>query len=78
MPGNESAMTAPAAEFSCYFYHGSGDFRRRNIGSACVCSRLTASAGPSFMALGFGFNKTKVMAAAEKFVQQGKLQNAIT
>jgi tetratricopeptide (TPR) repeat protein len=29
------------------------------------------------MALGFGFNKTKVMAAAEKFVQQGKLQNAI-
>ncbi len=29
------------------------------------------------MALGFGFNKTKVMAAAEKFVQQGKLPNAI-
>jgi len=29
------------------------------------------------MALGFGFNKTKVMAAAERFVQQGKLQNAI-
>ena len=29
------------------------------------------------MALGFGFNKAKVMAAAEKFVQQGKLQNAI-
>jgi tetratricopeptide (TPR) repeat protein len=29
------------------------------------------------MALGFGFNKTKVLAAAEKFVQQGKLQNAI-
>src|SRR5215510_8947318 len=30
------------------------------------------------MALGFGFNKTKVLSAAEKFVQQGKLQNAIT
>jgi len=29
------------------------------------------------MALGFGFNKTKVLAAAEKFVQQGKLPNAI-
>jgi len=29
------------------------------------------------MALGFGFNRTKVLAAAEKFVQQGKLQNAI-
>src|SRR5262249_41509249 len=30
------------------------------------------------MALGFGFNKAKVLAQAEKFVQQGKLQNAIT
>src|ERR1700756_5334331 len=30
------------------------------------------------MALGFGFNKVKVMAQAEKFVQQGKLQNAIS
>src|SRR5256885_11666611 len=29
------------------------------------------------MALGFGFNKTKVLASAEKNVQQGKLQNAI-
>jgi tetratricopeptide (TPR) repeat protein len=29
------------------------------------------------MALGFGFNKAKVLAAAEKFVQQGKLANAI-
>src|SRR4051812_24216121 len=29
------------------------------------------------MALGFGFNKVKVMAAAEKYVQSGKLQNAI-
>jgi pilus assembly protein FimV len=30
------------------------------------------------MALGFGFNKARVLAAAEKFVQQGKLPNAIT
>ncbi|HYU45610.1 MAG TPA: tetratricopeptide repeat protein [Terriglobales bacterium] len=29
------------------------------------------------MAFGFGFNKQKVLNAAEKFVQQGKLQNAI-
>jgi tetratricopeptide (TPR) repeat protein len=29
------------------------------------------------MALGFGFNKSKVLSSAEKFVQQGKLQNAI-
>ncbi len=29
------------------------------------------------MALGFGFNKAKVLAQAEKFVQQGKLANAI-
>jgi pilus assembly protein FimV len=29
------------------------------------------------MALGFGFNKQKVLASAEKYVQQGKLQNAI-
>ena len=29
------------------------------------------------MAFGFGFSKTKVLSAAEKFVQQGKLQNAI-
>ena len=30
------------------------------------------------MAFGFGFNKQKVLSAAEKFVQQGKLPNAIT
>ncbi|MGA8764313.1 MAG: tetratricopeptide repeat protein [Candidatus Sulfotelmatobacter sp.] len=30
------------------------------------------------MAFGFGFNKTKVLSAAEKYVQQGKLQNAIS
>jgi pilus assembly protein FimV len=29
------------------------------------------------MAFGFGFNKQRVLSAAEKFVQQGKLQNAI-
>ncbi len=30
------------------------------------------------MAFGFGFNKQKVLSSAEKFVQQGKLQNAIS
>jgi pilus assembly protein FimV len=29
------------------------------------------------MAFGFGFNKQKVLSAAEKYIQQGKLQNAI-
>ncbi len=29
------------------------------------------------MPLGFGFNKAKVLSSAEKYVQQGKLQNAI-
>ena len=29
------------------------------------------------MALGFGFNKAKILSTAEKYVQQGKLQNAI-
>jgi tetratricopeptide (TPR) repeat protein len=29
------------------------------------------------MAFGFGFNKQKVLGTAEKYVQQGKLQNAI-
>ena len=27
--------------------------------------------------LGFGFNKTKVLASAERYIQQGKLSNAI-
>ena len=31
----------------------------------------------SLMAFGFGFNKQKVLSAAEKYVQQGKMQNAI-
>jgi tetratricopeptide (TPR) repeat protein len=30
------------------------------------------------MAFGFGFNKQKVLSSAEKYVQQGKLQNAIS
>src|SRR5271166_4472569 len=31
----------------------------------------------NLMAFGFGFNKQKVLSAAEKYVQQGKIQNAI-
>src|SRR5438067_7023139 len=30
------------------------------------------------MAFGFGFNKQKLLGTAEKFVQQGKIQNAIS
>src|SRR5580693_5070316 len=40
--------------------------------------RRTGAGVHTFMAFGFGFNKQKVLSAAEKFVQQGKLQNAIT
>jgi tetratricopeptide (TPR) repeat protein len=32
----------------------------------------------TLMAFGFGFNKQKVLSAAEKYVQQGKMQNAIS
>ncbi|MBV8890834.1 MAG: tetratricopeptide repeat protein [Acidobacteria bacterium] len=40
--------------------------------------RCRVSAGVrTHMAFGLGFNKTKVLSAAEKYVQQGKLQNAI-
>src|ERR1700674_3576478 len=39
--------------------------------------RRTGAGVRTFMAFGFGFNKQKVLSAAEKFVQQGKLQNAI-
>src|SRR5271155_5099161 len=31
----------------------------------------------TLMAFGFGFNKQKVLSAAEKYIQQGKTQNAI-
>src|SRR6201987_6418598 len=40
--------------------------------------RRTGAGVRTFMAFGFGFNKQKVLSAAEKFVQQGKLQNAIS
>src|SRR5271165_4918226 len=40
--------------------------------------RRTGAGVRNFMGFGFGFNKQKVLSAAEKFVQQGKLPNAIT
>jgi len=41
-------------------------------------SRFTPGSGVcTHMAFGFGFNKQKVLSAAEKYVQQGKMQNAI-
>ena len=39
--------------------------------------RKTGTGVRTHMAFGFGFNKQKALSAAEKFVQQGKLQNAI-
>src|SRR6202521_4194582 len=39
--------------------------------------RRTGAGVRTVMAFGFGFNKQKVLSAAEKFVQQGKLPNAI-
>src|SRR5216683_7399163 len=43
-----------------------------------VASAIRPGAGVrTYMAFGFGFNKQKLLSAAEKFVQQGKLQNAI-
>jgi pilus assembly protein FimV len=43
-----------------------------------VASAIRPRAGVrTYMAFGFGFNKQKVLSAAEKYVQQGKLQNAI-
>src|SRR4051812_22862158 len=41
-------------------------------------TRKHGSGVRNFMAFGFGFNKQKVLSAAEKCVQQGKLQNAIS
>src|SRR6202158_5440166 len=44
----------------------------------CFLAGNKPGAGVSnLMAFGFGFNKQKALSAAEKFVQQGKLQNAI-
>jgi tetratricopeptide (TPR) repeat protein len=45
--------------------------------AAIAHARREESWSPHRMAFGFGFNKQKVLSAAEKFVQQGKLQNAI-
>src|ERR1700680_4410667 len=39
--------------------------------------KRTGAGVRTLMAFGFGFNKQKVLSTAEKFVQQGKLPNAI-
>lgn len=48
-------------------------------GEACLSSAVAGTRAEhlNFMALGFSFNKAKVLSTAEKYVQQGKLQNAI-
>ena len=45
-----------------------------------LCKTFSVTPGPgvrTHMAFGFGFNKQKVLSTAEKYVQQGKMQNAI-
>src|SRR6202034_362182 len=47
-------------------------------GFQCRLDRCTPGAGVrNLMAFGFGFSKQKALNAAEKYVQQGKIQNAI-
>src|ERR1700728_4072054 len=47
-------------------------------GFQCRLDRCKPGSGVrTLMAFGFGFNKQKVLSAAEKYVQQGKMQNAI-
>jgi pilus assembly protein FimV len=53
------------------------EIRRRTFPRNVRGGRETASGVRTDMAFGFGFNKQKTLNAAEKFVQQGKLQNAI-
>src|SRR6202521_2632825 len=43
-----------------------------------LCWVTPGSGVRTLMAFGFGFNKQKVLSAAEKYVQQGKIQNAIS
>ncbi len=52
-------------------------FPERSAGSAFEELYTPGSGVRTLMAL-FGFNKQKVLATAEKYVQQGKLQNAIS
>src|SRR6201982_2725894 len=53
------------------------EIRRRTFPRNVRGGRETASGVRTDMAFGFGFNKQKTLHAAEKFVQQGKLQNVI-
>src|SRR3984885_2762551 len=52
------------------------EWHRQNSGAGA--DPASGNRSKDFMAFGFGFNKQKVLNSAEKFVQQGKLQNAIT
>src|ERR1700733_9086994 len=52
------------------------EWHRQNSGAGA--DPASGNRSKDFMAFGFGFNKQKVLNTAEKFVQQGKLQNAIS
>jgi pilus assembly protein FimV len=59
------------SKFLGWMFHGQDVLR-----SGCLRSD-PGSGVRTHMAFGFGFNKQKVLSAAEKYVQQGKMQNAI-
>src|ERR1700691_3427668 len=60
-----------------FVWESPGEVRNRSALAEIVGRRAGKGWSPHLMAFGFGFNKQKVLSAAEKFVQQGKLQNAI-
>src|SRR5208283_767000 len=63
----------PICEMTLAVRYRGADFPGRSVGSVF----RPGSGVRTLMAL-FGFNKQKVLASAEKYVQQGKLQNAIS
>jgi pilus assembly protein FimV len=60
-----------------FVWESPGEVRNRSALAEIAGVRQEKGWSPHPMAFGFGFNKQKVLSAAEKFVQQGKLQNAI-
>src|SRR6266496_2667974 len=83
---NHTFLGVRSYNWPCPYDHLLGMAPRRCPGSGgLVCGfpdrpgRVNNIAGVrNLMAFGFGFNKQKVLSAAEKCVQQGKLQNAIS
>src|ERR1035438_6838944 len=80
MPGLTIRLLAvPIARSRCFVRELPGESSTRSATRAQIAQHSAGKrAGVRTpMAFGFGFNKQKVLSAAEKFVQQGKLQSAI-